>query len=505
MTTLFPGAKDTYTNPTATSPRNSPSLAGEITDKNDAILAIETKVGINGSSDNTSFDYKLQEVVTGQIAVSKTATQTLTNKTLTSPVITDKSSTGTDAGVETLNNKTLTTPKIVTSIFDANGNEVIKTPATASAVNEITVTNAATNTDPSITATGGDTNINLAIAPKGTGVLKLGAGALKFPNADGLANQVMATDGSGKINFVTPIAGSSPFSPGTDGLVTLDGVNTYAFFTLGGSTYTLTRDIFVSALTVNNGIILIENGYAIYSATSIINAGTIHNNGSAGTDAVTTTIGTGGAGGGGGTFTAGTTGSNGGSVNGTAKTCLGSGGSKGGNAYNSGTVAGGTAGTATAETVLMKPLVNSVNLTAGSEDSVTELYRLIASTNGKSLSTSAGSGGGASGNAAGTVRAGGGAGGTGGVVFLVSPTITNTGTIASNGGNGGAGANGGNPGGGGGGGAGGTIFLIYKSLTAGTITAAGGTKGATTNGETPADDGVAGKIYKLKITDTVIA
>src|SRR5574343_337000 len=65
----------------------------------------------------------------------------------------------------------LTTPKITTSINDANGNEVIKTPATSSAVNEITVTNAAANGSPSITATGGDTNIDLLLAGKGTGVV----------------------------------------------------------------------------------------------------------------------------------------------------------------------------------------------------------------------------------------------------------------------------------------------------------------------------------------------
>lgn len=63
----------------------------------------------------------------------------------------------------------LTTPKITTSINDASGNEVIKTPATASAVNEITVTNAATGANPTITATGGDTNVGLEFAPKGTG------------------------------------------------------------------------------------------------------------------------------------------------------------------------------------------------------------------------------------------------------------------------------------------------------------------------------------------------
>ena len=67
---------------------------------------------------------------------------------------------------------TLNTPKVITSINDANGNEVIKTPATTSAVNEITVTNAATGNAPVISATGGDTNINLDLTGKGTGVVR---------------------------------------------------------------------------------------------------------------------------------------------------------------------------------------------------------------------------------------------------------------------------------------------------------------------------------------------
>ena len=63
----------------------------------------------------------------------------------------------------------LTTPKITTSINDANGNEVIVTPATASAVNEITVTNAATGNPSRVAASGGDTNIDAYFSGKGTG------------------------------------------------------------------------------------------------------------------------------------------------------------------------------------------------------------------------------------------------------------------------------------------------------------------------------------------------
>lgn len=81
-----------------------------------------------------------------------------------------------------------TRPQITTSIDDANGNEVIKTPATASAVNEITVTNAATGNAPEISASGGDTDISLKLTPKGTGTVQItgsGAGTASF--AEGTA------------------------------------------------------------------------------------------------------------------------------------------------------------------------------------------------------------------------------------------------------------------------------------------------------------------------------
>lgn len=63
--------------------------------------------------------------------------------------------------------------KIKTAIYDVNGNEVIKTPATTSAVNEITITNSATGNAVVVSATGGDTNIDLKLLPKGTGTLSV--------------------------------------------------------------------------------------------------------------------------------------------------------------------------------------------------------------------------------------------------------------------------------------------------------------------------------------------
>lgn len=68
----------------------------------------------------------------------------------------------------------LTSPRVVTGINDANGNELLKVTATASAINEFTLANGAEGSGPSLAATGGDTNIDATFAAKGTGTLQLG-------------------------------------------------------------------------------------------------------------------------------------------------------------------------------------------------------------------------------------------------------------------------------------------------------------------------------------------
>ncbi len=83
------------------------------------------------------------------------------------------------AGTQTLTNKTLTSPKIGTSILDTNGNELALLTATSSAVNEITLANAATGNGPVISSTG-ETNVDLNLNPKGTGVLKSATAAIKI-------------------------------------------------------------------------------------------------------------------------------------------------------------------------------------------------------------------------------------------------------------------------------------------------------------------------------------
>ena len=100
----------------------------------------------------------------------------------------------TASATETLTNKTLTAPKIASGGFiaDANGNELIIFTTTSSAVNEITFANAASSGTPTITTTGGDTNISLKISPKGSGEIDVDSSKI-INVTDPTANQHAAT------------------------------------------------------------------------------------------------------------------------------------------------------------------------------------------------------------------------------------------------------------------------------------------------------------------------
>lgn len=91
MAITFPTTLDALTNPTSTDLLENAVAAldhdVQHSNANDAIEALEAKVGINSSAVTTSHDYKLGEVTGTDKAVGKTATQVLTNKTLTAPQI----------------------------------------------------------------------------------------------------------------------------------------------------------------------------------------------------------------------------------------------------------------------------------------------------------------------------------------------------------------------------------------------------------------------------------
>ena len=87
-------------------------------------------------------------------------------------------------GTQTLTNKTLTSPKIGTSILDTNGLELALITATGSAVNEFTIANAAAGAGPTLSATGDESNVDINLNPKGSGVLKSGTAAVQIAGTE---------------------------------------------------------------------------------------------------------------------------------------------------------------------------------------------------------------------------------------------------------------------------------------------------------------------------------
>jgi hypothetical protein len=163
-----------------------------------------------------------------------------------------------ETGVATLTQKTLTSP-IINEIDDANGNEEIKFTATASAVNEFTVANAATGNAPEITSTGSDTNIDIKITPKGTGKVVLDG--IKYPNTDGSSGQVLSTDGSGNLSFTT--VESSP-------------TNLQSSFVLATNKSTTIRNaVSISKVTGEVGAYPIVNNFPVSTIQTITTTNTV--------------------------------------------------------------------------------------------------------------------------------------------------------------------------------------------------------------------------------------
>jgi hypothetical protein len=296
------------------------------------------------------------------------------------------------------------------------------------------------------------------------------------------------------------------FGDGLDGGPVFDGSSTILGMVPVASVYTMTRDIFTTNCIINAGVTLVTNGYRLFCSLSLINNGTIHNNGGAG-GAPTAGAASGGAS----TkvFREGGAGGAGFSGNGAGSTAVasigtppryftalgqsalagngGAGQGGGGDAF-----AGGNGG----QIVLAIPsLVGPVLADF--------LHGRILS---QSSQLSAGSGGGGGGTN-GTTGVGGGGGGGGGIVYVGARTIIGTGAIQSRGGNGGN-ATLGNAtrAGAGAGGGGGVVVLVYGSmrfngqLATQTLDALGGTAGTAAGTAGVSGNGGNGQVIKFNLS-----
>lgn len=283
------------------------------------------------------------------------------------------------------------------------------------------------------------------------------------------------------------LVGSIIFGSGQDGAAVFDGANTFSFATKVGSTYTLTRDLFLGdGSSCAAGVTIYTAGFRIWCNGTFTNEGLIHNDGRA------AALGTAGAGSALGTTGIGTAGGNGRAANtglpGTNQSnTLGDASAAGGAGGAGGANAGGAAGTYSPGA--------GVN---GGANFLTSMLTgfLFTQTSGGNQASIQIIGGGAGGGGGGSNNAGvlgGGGGGGGGVLVLHALRLINNGTIRANGGAGAAASGGGGDGGGGGGGGGGIILsLAAIRYGTGTYVTTGGAGGAAIAGGVAGSAGSAG-------------
>lgn len=270
---------------------------------------VAPSAGGGAPTDATYITQTANGSLSAEQALGALATGMLKNTTTTG--VLSIGTAGTDytspSSTETMTNKTLTTPKFADLgyVADANGNEILILDTVASAVNEVTLSNNATGSGPVLSTTGGDTDVDLRIDAKGAGVLDLyqthlklasgtsaselrfyepsGSGTnyaaikspalaanytLTLPVDDGTASQYLQTDGSGALTWATVSGGSSAYfdddggSPGTAPSAGAGGTYTIAIgdsavsatgsrATAIGKAYASGSDSFAAAITNN--------------------------------------------------------------------------------------------------------------------------------------------------------------------------------------------------------------------------------------------------------------
>jgi len=87
-------------------------------------------------------------------------------------------------------------------INDANNVAAVTIDSVSSQVNAVKLVPAITTNTPQIRAYGSDTNIDLKVDGQGTGKVVLSG--IKYPTADGTSGQLLSTNGSGVLSFISP-------------------------------------------------------------------------------------------------------------------------------------------------------------------------------------------------------------------------------------------------------------------------------------------------------------
>jgi hypothetical protein len=221
--------------------------------------------------------------VTTSTLVGDTATQTLTNKTLTSPVLNtgvsgtavlDEDNLASDSDTQ------LATQQSIKAYVDNSMTSAVtaSSTTTSSAVNALEVTNSATGNAIVVGAFGSDSNVDIDITPKGTGEVNIAAGNLNY------AGTAITTTGA-EINLIdgdtargtTAVASGDGIlinDGGTMRMTNVDTVSTYfAGHSVGGTNIVTTGAL--NAGSITSGFGNIDTGSSTITTTGLISGGSL--------------------------------------------------------------------------------------------------------------------------------------------------------------------------------------------------------------------------------------
>jgi hypothetical protein len=337
-------------------------------------------------------------------------------------------------------------------------------------------------------------SLPLSVPNGGTGVATLpafqvllgnGTGVVQAVAGVGTTGYVLTSNGAGEAPTFQQATGGSGggtsvgmFGDGSDGTATLDGTATVAWASKSGSTYTMTRDAYLTSLTINTSVQLNTVNFKIFCTGTVTVTGTLASNGLNATSA------TGAAAQSGSTIDGNSAGSGtitgAGGTGGSSGTRFGTGTGSGGGAGSTGTAGPGGG----AQRTTVSPFRIPFLILTG--------YTIWQNTAYPVGGACGGGGGGGDGT-----YAGGGGGAGGGILCVFAHAVVNNGVMEALGGNGFTPVNG-NCGGGGGGGGGVVLAYTLAAWTGtGTTSAAGGTQGSGVGTGAAGTAGTAGTVLNV--------
>jgi hypothetical protein len=187
-------------------------------------------------------------------------------------------------GTQTLTNKTLTSP-IVNEILDTNGNEILGLSPTASATDFLTVKNGIGVGVPlHVYADGSSANVGLHIQPKGTGLVTISDGTdfnkgIRFRSSGSATSAVTLLDAVSTAGRVVTLPDA------TTTLVGRDTTDTLTNKSISGSTNTLSNignaSLTNSAITINGTSTSLGGSISVGTVTSVTGTAPVVSSGGA--------------------------------------------------------------------------------------------------------------------------------------------------------------------------------------------------------------------------------